>query len=302
MSPAEAPAVADLIFHSTNAWYQRRGLGPIFAGSPADCLVFPELYEALDPGCGLVAEHEETGELAGSCFFHPRPTHVSLGIMNAHPDHAGSGVAKLLLRDIIRIADGLGRPLRLVSSAFNLDSFSLYTRHGFAPYAVFQDMTLPVPPSGLAVPPVDGVRFREAVPADVPAIAALEHAVWDTERAGDWRHFTDNRSGLWHVTVAERLDDGRLCGALASVVHPGSRMLGPGVMTDARITLSLILAELNARRDVTPVFLVPSAERELVARLYALGARNCELHFGQCRGPAPTLRGVVMPTFLPETA
>jgi hypothetical protein len=79
-------------------------------------------------------------------------------------------------------------------------------------------------------------------------------------------------------------------------------MLGPGVMTDARITLSLILAELNARRDVTPVFLVPSAERELVARLYAPGARNCELHVAQCRGPAPTLRGVVMPTFLPETA
>jgi hypothetical protein len=36
--------------------------------------------------------------------------------------------------------------------------------------------------------------------------------------------------------------------------------------------------------------------------MYALGARNCELHFSQVRGQWPGLDGVNMPTFMPETA
>jgi hypothetical protein len=35
--------------------------------------------------------------------------------------------------------------------------------------------------------------------------------------------------------------------------------------------------------------------------MYALGAKNCELHFGQVRGPWTAPTGVVMPTFMPET-
>ena len=95
--------------------------------------LFPETYEALDPGCTLVAEHPRTGRLMGSCFHHPRETHVSLGIMNVHPAYFGMGVARRLLRAITDDADARGLPVRLVSSAFNLDSYSLYTRAGFVP-------------------------------------------------------------------------------------------------------------------------------------------------------------------------
>ena len=35
--------------------------------------------------------------------------------------------------------------------------------------------------------------------------------------------------------------------------------------------------------------------------LYALGAKNCELHFAQVRGAWTAPAGVVMPTFMPET-
>ena len=90
-------AVAELIHVSTNAWYEANLNRSIFQRDDASgCLVFPEVYEALDPGCCLVAE-EEDGRLMGSCFYHPRETHVSLGIMNAHPDFAGRGVARALL-------------------------------------------------------------------------------------------------------------------------------------------------------------------------------------------------------------
>ena len=63
--------------------------------------------------------------------------------MNVHPNHFGRSVAGRLLRHIIEVADAKQQPLRLVSSAMNLDSFSLYTRAGFVPQAAYQDMILP---------------------------------------------------------------------------------------------------------------------------------------------------------------
>ena len=73
--------VAKLIHHSTNSWYLANGKDPIFKGPPSDALLFCKVYEDLDPGCCLIAECKETGKIAGSCFYHPRKTHVSLGIM-----------------------------------------------------------------------------------------------------------------------------------------------------------------------------------------------------------------------------
>ena len=80
------------------------------------------------PGRCLVAEDEETGRLMGSCYYRARETNCSLGIMNVHPVYWGTGVGKALLDWIVDFANGEGKPLRLVSSAMNLDSFSLYTR------------------------------------------------------------------------------------------------------------------------------------------------------------------------------
>lgn len=298
MQPDEAPEVARLIFESTNAWYEQNGGGPIFQGSADDCLVFTETYEDLDPGCCLVAV-EESGAIAASCFYHPRESHVSLGIMNSRPDCRGG--AKALLSEIISRAERLELPLRLVSSAFNLDSFSLYTRQGMIPYAVYQDMLLPVPETGIAFEPVQDISVRSATHDDVGGILALEESIWDTLRAKDWRYFLDNERGYWHVSIAEG-PAGEIEGAIASVFHPGSNMLGPGLAKNARIAAALIVAELNHHKGRSPVFLVPSDNRELVGLMYQLGARNCELHLGQCQGKPPRIDGVVMPTFLPETA
>ena len=169
MTPADRLAVAQLIHLSTNAWYQAHARPPIFASHQA-ADVFFDTYEQLDPGCGLVAQDPANGTLLGSCFYHPRPTHMSLGIMNAHPAHAGRGVARALLAEIIRLAEAQDKPVRLVSSAINLDSYSLYNRAGFVPRAIFQDMFLKVPPGGLPhrVPGSEHVRLART--DDVPAM------------------------------------------------------------------------------------------------------------------------------------
>ncbi len=295
--------VAALIRCSTNAWYESHGRPPIFTGNPDATLLFCEVYETLDPGCCVVACDDATGELAGSCFYHPRPTHMSLGIMNVHPAHFGRGIARRLLRHITDLADAAGTPTRLVSSAVNLDSFSLYTRGGFVPRMMFQDMLLNVPAEGL---PPRGVaedgRVREATSADLECIVALEKELHHIERPGDHRYFLENPNGAWHVSVIDSASGSGIDGFLVSVKHPGSSMLGPGVMRTQADGAALIRAELDQHRGACPVWLVPVEADRLVAELYRWGCRNCELHVAQVRGSWEAPTGVVMPTFMPETS
>jgi len=293
--------VAELICLSTNAWYQAHGRGTIFTGGPRTTELHYDVYHSLDGSSGIVAEDDRSGRLIGSCFQHVRPTHVSLGIMNVHPNHFGRGVAGGLLRHIIRTAESLGKPVRLVSSAMNLDSYSLYTRAGFVPRCAYQDMWIQVPDQGLAATAPGVERVRVAEMDDVPRMAALEMAVSHIRRDGDYRHFVENPMGIWHVSVMEGAD-GSLDGFLVSCAHAGCNMLGPGVMRDDATAAALMLAELNHLRGRSPVFLLPVERNDLVRLAYGWGAKNCEIHFTQVRGPFTPFSGVNMPTFMPETA
>jgi GNAT superfamily N-acetyltransferase len=300
----EFDAVAELICVSTNAWYQRNRGFEIFTAGPVSCRLFPEVYEALDPGCCVVAEEAGTGRLMGSCFYHPRETHVSLGIMNVHPDFCGRGVASRLLRFITDFADRARKPTRLVSSAMNLDSFSLYSRAGFVPWATFVDMQVPVAEAlKIAPPELPGCRIRAATGADVGAMAALEWELAHIGRSKDYAFFVENRQGIWRTTMAENAD-GQVEGFLVSVAHPGSNMLGPGVMRDEAVASALVADHLrnHAEAGRAPVSLIPLDRAGLVKQMYAWGAKNLEIHFAQVRGAYTAPAGVAMPTFMPETA
>lgn len=299
MRSSEWQAVASLIHRSTNAWYAQRGLGPIFAGPESDALLFCETYEALDPDDCLVATLAD--QIVGSCFFRERETHCSLGIMNADPDCRGHSVARRLLEEVIRRTSKSNKPLRLVSSAFNLDSYSLYTRAGLSPRTIFQDMTLEIPSQGLKGPKLPrGATIRLVEKDDVTAVADLEFRLNGIRREKDYRFFADNKQGIWATLLYE--DQSGLRGFLGSVDHPASCMLGPGCMEDDEVALALILAQLKRMHPRCPVFLVPANRLGLIEELYGLGARNCELHFAQCLGDYEEPSGVAMPSFMPETA
>jgi len=203
MEPTDRTEVAELICVSTNDWYQKRGGGPIFPGGPASTEAFFDVYEALDPGYNVVAQNLQTGRLMGSCFFHPRPTHVSLGILNVHPDYFGHGIARTLLQHVIDYADRDEKPLRLVSSAMNLDSYSLYTRAGFVPREAYQDMILGVPDDGFLHRPLGMENIRAATPADVEPMSRLEMDLVGIHRDKDFQFFIDNADGQWHVSIYE---------------------------------------------------------------------------------------------------
>ena len=294
------PAVAELIYVSTNAWYQSNGRPPIFSGGPYATMVFCEVYQDLDPGACLLAEHETTGRLMGSCFVHPRETHISLGIMNVHPAYFGCGVARRLLSRIIEMGHQQQKPVRLVSSAVNLDSFSLYTRAGFVPRQTYQDVFLAVSKTGFAQRPPGIDQVRPARANDVTAMAALERELCGIDRRDDFGYLIENRGGIWSASVIE--DGGTVAGFLFSIQHPGCNMLGPGAARSESQAAALIAAELDKHRGRSPVFLLPVQCGELVKTVYRWGGRNCEMHVHQVLGESQRFQGICMPTFLPETA
>ena len=258
METDEWNEVAELIHESTNSWYVANGKNPIFNGPPSDALLFCEVYEALDPGCCILAVCRESGKIAGSCFYHPRTTHVSLGIMNVHSDFFGKGIAGSLLSWITSFAEEKKLPVRLISSAQNLDSFSLYTKKGFVPFLSFQDLFIQVPANGLSLVEIpDSETIREAVAEDIADMVELELELVGIERAKDFSHFIKNSEGIWKTLISRDRDE-KLLGFLCSVNHPASRMIGPGVARSENITTALLAAQLDFFRGFSPVFLLPT--------------------------------------------
>lgn len=296
-------AVAALIRDSLNVWYREHmGVEECVASVEASS-IFTRVYDALDPNCCVVAEDLETGRIAGSCFFHPRPTHVSLGIMNVSPDYFGQGIATKLLAYIVDVAQRRNQTLRLVSSAMNLDSFSLYNRLGFVPRIFYQDMLLPSPAEGVEITVPEGTTLRDAKRDDVPKIVELEMELLGVDRTKDYRFFVDNADGIWGVSVLEENATGAILGVMASVNDPGSKMIGPGAARNEAVADVLVRRELNRYRgEWSPVLLVPGECVELRQAMYRLGAKNIETHIAQSLGEVAAHKGVVIPSFMPESA
>jgi GNAT superfamily N-acetyltransferase len=311
MTEDERQEVAELIHYSTNGWYQQHYGVSIFSGAVEDAGLFCEVYETLDPGCCLIARKSSNqfsnqfpsdSRIVGSCFYHPRETHVSLGILNVHPEVFGQGVARSLLTEVIGIAGGLGLPLRLVSSVMNLDSYSLYNRAGMIPRQLYQDMVLEVPQSDdprlLKMAPID-VGVSAATAADVLEMVDLEQQVSGIRRPQDLQYIVENRLGIWDCCL-KRGERG-LEGWCASIAHPASTMIGPCVAKDETTARCLLEHQLRRMAGKTVVFLLPVECQELIQTAYRWGARNCEMHVLQVLGEFRELRGIFLPTFMPET-
>ena len=89
-------------------------------------------------------------------------------------------------------------------------------------------MLLEVPEEGLAKT-ADTARVREATLDDIPAMAEFD-AISGICRQKDYRHFIENREGIWGSLVYQGLQG--IEGFMFSSKHPASNMVGPGVMRD----------------------------------------------------------------------
>ena len=295
LQPHQYDELAKLLHTALDVWYRTRLNMDRFGTDWEPYRLMGEIYETLDPGCCVVAV-DEAGALIGSAFFHPRELHVGVGVVSVHPTAFGRGVGRALMEEIIRIANG--KPLRLVSSAMNLDSFSLYTRLGFVPHVTLQALTLTVPAAGL---PGASTRLRAGTIGDVPAIADLEFRLNGIRKEQDYRFFVEDKSGCWRLAVIENVD-GSLVGFLAASVYPTLRILGQGVAEDEATMQALVHGMLDQHfRGQNVVWLLPVGCSGLVRQAYAWGARNRETHLFSVLGEAPPMRGITLPTFLPES-
>ncbi|MFN0155087.1 MAG: GNAT family N-acetyltransferase [Gaiella sp.] len=303
MTLEDATEVAELIYASINVWYRDNGHSEIqFQGGPGITEVFFETYDALEPGSTVVAVNPASGRIMGSCFYHPRSTHVGLGIMNVHPNYFGLGVAKALMQHICDYTDSNGHSaLRLTSSALNLDSYALYTKHGFVPRLAYQDMWVAVPEGGLGASFPGRDRVRPATPADAPLMEALELEVSGVSRGPDYSHAIENVQGFWGAAVLEAAAGG-IDGYMISSGHAAMNIIGPLVARTEDDAIALVAHALDLYPGRTPLVLVPVERRTIVEQMYAWGARISELHFCQVRGEFQPFRGVSMPTFMLETA
>ena len=302
LTAADHEPIARLLHRALVYWYESRlGQGSRFGDSHEPFMLFPDVYESLDPS-ECVTARTDSGEILGVCFSHERETHVSVGIVATSPDAGGRGIAKKMMSLVLEKAKRLGKPARLVSSLLNLDSFSLYTRLGFVPGAIFQDLLITVPDTGLtAVAPAGIEHVREAVWADAPRIADFEQSQQGIRREKDFAFFVRNEVGAWRLLVSEAAD-GSVNGFLGMSTHSSCTMIGPGVAADEETAIALLWQALDGMRGKTLVFLAPCAAATLVRTAYAWGARNVELHVAQSTAPVVGAKGIVFPTFMPETA
>ena len=137
---------------------------------------------------------------------------------------------------------------------------------------------------------------RKATRADLPAIVELERDLTGIERPGDYQHFIENPERIWSISVCDSADGNALDGVLCSVCHPATNMIGPGCARNTDAAEALLIAQLNENLGRSPVALVPCSALELRNFAYSLGAKNTEIHVAQCRGTAPVLKGLTLPS------
>lgn len=301
MVEADALAHATMLKRSFNRWYRDHGMTEdFFKCTEREMTIFWEVYRRISPGYCVLAVDTDSHAVLGACFYHPREHHVSLGIMAVDPDSFGRGVGGKLVQHIIDFTESNGyKALRLVGSAGNMESFSLYNRYGFVPRVVMQDLMVPVPAAGMGQAVPGAERVRDAKLDDVPRIQALELEISGICRANDYRFLIDNSLGL-HASVIEDAK-GNLTGFAASIKHIVLNMIGPAFARTEEDMLALIHRELDRYGGASALIVVPMDKRHLVETLYRWKAKNVETHLLQVRGHYQPIVGVNLPSYLPET-
>jgi len=308
---SDIPQYSQMLYSSFNSWYWKHGWGKDYFGcKPEETSIFYDVYNDLSPGCNIAAFEVKTGQITGACFYHPRETHVSLGIMCVHQNYWRQGIGRSMVEHILKFTKENGyKSCRLVGSAINMNSFSLYNRCGFVPRVSFNDMVINVPAS----PQVYRGEFkndhvRDARIEDVGNMGELEMEISGIKREVDYRYAIENPRKILHASVYENSQNGstgsprsEIDGFMISVRHPALNMLGPCVARSEETALALISKELERFAGTWALFLIPMEKRKMVEQAYKWGAVNVETHLKQVWGEFVPFKGVNRPSFLPET-
>jgi GNAT superfamily N-acetyltransferase len=129
----------------------------------------------------VVAERE--GTIVGSNFLDERSSIAGVGPITVDPTVQESGIGRLLMQNVLDRAAAQGAAgVRLLQSAYNTRSLSLYARMGFQVRDVVACMQ--GPPIGATIP---GYGVRSAAEADLAACNDVCRYVHGHDRSGELR-------------------------------------------------------------------------------------------------------------------
>jgi GNAT superfamily N-acetyltransferase len=293
---------AEMLYTSFNDWYWKHGWGKDYFGCKSqETSIFYDIYNDLTPGRSIAAFDKQTGQMIGACFYHPRETHVSLGIMCTHKDCWGKGIGRAMVDHILKFTEENSyKSCRLVGSAINMNSFSLYNRSGFVPRGIYHDMVITVSEETLMARTPCEDRVRNVITEDVTGMGDLEMEISGIKREIDYHYAIENPRNVLHAAVYEN-DQHGIDGLMISVKHPSLNMLGPCVARSREIALALIRKEVRRFKETWILLVVPMEKGNMVEQLYKWGAVNVETHLKQVWGEFQPFKGVNLPSFLPET-
>jgi predicted N-acetyltransferase YhbS len=137
-TPGDADVCARIMYAAFESLARRHAF-PIEPQSPEFTAIQMESMLRTEGICGLVAERH--GNVVGSAFEDERGDIVGIGPVTVDPGTEG-GVGRALMESLLRrCAERDSRGVRLVQTAYNYRSLSLYAKLGFAvrePLSVFQ--------------------------------------------------------------------------------------------------------------------------------------------------------------------
>jgi predicted N-acetyltransferase YhbS len=239
-TPADAGACADIMFAAFESLATRHAF-PIEPQTPEFTAVQMDSMLATEGIYGLVAERN--GKVVGSAFADERGTIVGIGPVSADPgDHRG-GVGRSLMEALLhRCAERGVAGIRLVQTAYNYRSLSLYAKLGFAvrePLSVFQG-----PAASAATLAGD---IHPATGDDLEACDELCRRVHGFDRHGELCHCIDagvarvverggritgyaTGCGYFHHAVGDGDDD------IIALVAGAEVIVGLGVLVPSRNT------------------------------------------------------------------
>jgi predicted N-acetyltransferase YhbS len=188
------------------------------------------LMQAL--GQGLVAERQ--GKLVGTALcWRYGADWATLGLIAVCAEMQGHGIGRRLLRASMQEQEGRNLVLHATRAGM-----SLYAAEGFAQTGtVVQHQGIAAPPEPAPLP--QGMRLRPTVPADLPAVAALDQVACGMDRTHLMAELLDQPGGV-------ALEDGGAVSGFALLRRFGrGRLIGPVAAPDLECGKAMIAPLLD---------------------------------------------------------
>ncbi len=287
MEEQDISRAGEVIVAAFNDVFTRHGFPPPFP-SPEAGTGLAQGYLRLEPQECFVAV--EGGQVVGSGFIHLRGETAGIGPITVDPTCQSKGVGKEIMMAVIRA--GRHCPsLRLVQDAFNVVSFPLYSKLGFAACGTVlslagQEFRPPGRPRGIAI--------REMAADDAARVTALDTKLTGLTRSQDIRYF------LGHPPQLISLVEGKLAGYLCLLRASAGTFLGPAAAIEPAVLRTLIAHAIELEQGKVLRMRLPARHTELFRDLLKMGFHVETLQTYMVRGPWKPPKGTDLLALFPE--